>query len=147
MRSQVQLSAEAAFGHVEPNPRSLDAILRATAALHPQYQAVGDFHSHPYDESWELDAKRGWDYTPDDEDSNIVLARAMAEHAQRIDVTFVIAIARSGHPVARRHYKQLRNTIQMSLGNCRVILAAYRSLESGRLTRSNIHLRLSGPST
>ncbi len=144
MHSQPQLSAESEYGFVEPNRRSLDAILQATQALHPHYQAVGDFHSHPYDDLSTLEYDRGWQYTPSDEDSNVGVAKVMADLGHHIQVSFVIGIARSNQRVARRHYRGLKNTIQMTLGNCRVILAAYRVLGSGRLTNSNIRLRISG---
>ncbi len=144
MHSQPQLSAESEYGFVEPNPRSLDAILQATRAMYPHYQAVGDFHSHPYDDLSLLEYEKGWQYTPSDEESNIDVARVLGELGHQIQVSFVIGIARSSQRVARRHYRGLSNTIQMSLGRCRVILAAYRVLGSGRLTDSNIRLRLSG---
>ena len=144
MRSHPQLSADVDFGFVVPNLRSLSAILSATAALYPQYQAVGDFHSHPYDEFWQLDGDKGWNYSASDEQANIILSRAMSELGHEAQVSFVIAIARSNQRVTRSHYKGLRNTTQMVLGNCRVIVAAYRSLGSGRLTKSNIRLMLSG---
>ena len=144
MHSQPQLSADAEYGATVPNVRSLEAILRAITTLYPQYQAVGDFHSHPYDELHLLEEKRGWDYTSSDEESNMALARTMSELDQHMHVAFVIAMARCSQKAARGHYKGLRNTIQVSLGNCRVIVAAYRSLGSGRLTKSNIRLRLSG---
>lgn len=142
--SQPQLSADTEYGAVVPNARSLDAILKATTTLYPQYQAVGDFHSHPYDELNLLEENRGWDYTGSDEESNILLARIMFQLGQHMLVAFVIAIARCNQRVNRGYYRGLRNAIQMSLGNCRVIVAAYRSLGSGRLTKSNIRLRLSG---
>ena len=144
MRSQPQLSAEGGSGGVEPNARSLDAILTATTALYPQYQSVGDFHSHPYDDFAALDQQRGWEYTAADESSNVELSRRLAEMGHRLAVTFVVAIARSGKAVAPSRFKGLRNTHQMTLGDCRVIVAAYRTLESGRLTTSNIRLLLSG---
>jgi hypothetical protein len=144
MRSQAQLSADARYGSVEPNTRSLDAILQATGALYPQYQAVGDFHSHPYDDFALLDEQKGWTYTPGDEQSNIDLAQILAEAGHRSAVVFVIGIARSGQRVSLGHYRGMRNTLQTTLGNCRAIIAAYRSLGSGRLTPSNTRLRLSG---
>lgn len=144
MRSHPQLSAEGHTTFVESNPRSLDAILKATAAFYPQYQAVGDFHSHPYDDLPTLLARRGWEYSDSDEQANVNLVEAMAELGHHVLVGFVIAIARCGQNVPRSHFRHLPNTIQMSLGHCRVILGAYRSLGSGRLTKSNIVLRLSG---
>jgi hypothetical protein len=144
MRAHPQLSADGEFQCVQPNPRSLDAILAATQALYPQYQAVGDFHSHPYDEPATLYERRGWTYSESDEDMNVEFAEAMAELGQRIWVCFILAIVRTPKKVARSRFRGMRNTIQMTLGNCRVILAAYRSLGSGRFARSNLTLRLSG---
>ncbi len=144
MRSQPQLSAESGYSSVQTNPRSLDAILTATTALYPHYQAVGDFHSHPYDDFSLLDQQRGWEYTASDEQSNIDFARVMFDRGHHVMVAFVITLTRSSQKVSRTHFKGMKNTIQTSLGNCRVIIAAYRSLESGRLTRSNTRLRLSG---
>lgn len=145
MRAQPQLSADATYGFVEPNTASLRALLRTVRTLYPHYQAVGDFHSHPYDDLAALDAKRGWEYTASDEQSNIEIAHTMSEMGQHVLVTFVIAIARGKQRVNPRPYKGMRNTLQVSVGDCRVIIAAYRSLESGRLTANNIRLRLAGP--
>lgn len=144
MRSQPQLSAESGYGFVRSNPRSLDAILSATGALYPHYQPLGDFHSHPYDDFSLLDRMGGWEYTSGDEEANIDLARALSERGHRVLVAFVIGIARCNQKVLRSHFKGMENTFQVSLGNCRAIIAAYRSLESGRLTKSNICLRPSG---
>ena len=144
MRSHPQLSAEGYTTSVESNPRSLDAILSATSAFYPQYQAVGDFHSHPYDDLATLIRRRGWEYSRADEESNVTLVEAMSALGHRVLVSFVVAIARCGQRVARSHFRGPRNTLQMTLGNCRVILGAYRSLGSGHLTKSNIGLRLSG---
>ena len=105
---------------------------------------VGDFHSHPYQDLPELEERKGWRFTREDEQSNISLAAIMAERGHRLAVSFVITIARSGQRISRSHYRGMRNTIQLSLGNCRVIVAAYRSLESGRLTDVNARLRLAG---
>jgi hypothetical protein len=144
MRSHPQLSAEGHRTYVEPNPRSLQAILSATAAFYPQYQAVGDFHSHPYDDLATLERRKGWLFSDGDEGANVELAQAMAELGHHLLVAFVIAIARCTPRVTRSHYRGLKNTLQMSLGPCRVILAAFRSLGSGHLSTSNIRLRLSG---
>ena len=146
MRSQPQLSADADYKAVQPNSRSLDVILDATTALYPQYQAVGDFHSHPYDDFWQLERDRGWEYSQWDEEANMNFAQTLSDRGRqhRLLVSFVVAIARSNRTVARRHFRGMRNTIQMSVGNCRVIVAAYRSLGSGQLTRSNVRLRLAG---
>ena len=147
MRSHPQLSAESAYGFVSPNPRSLRALLAATTALYPQFEAVGDFHSHPFDDVAQLERSRGWTYTDSDQSSNVELTRALAARGHRVRVAFVAAIARSTKKVRRSRYRGMKNTYQTSLGHCRVILAAYRSLESGRLTASNIRLRLSGTVT
>jgi hypothetical protein len=142
--AQPQLSADGDAGGVAPNPRSLQAILAAMSTLYPQCQAVGDFHSHPYDALALLEDRRGWKSTASDEGSNIVLAQGMTELGHRMHVSLVVAVARTTQKVVRGHYRGLRNTVQMNLGKCRVIVAGYRSLASGRLTDTNIRLRLSG---
>ena len=129
---------------MSPNTRSLQAILDATGAMYPQHQAVGDFHSHLYEDLCELDERKGWEFRNGDESSNIELAKAMTERGHGMLVSFILAIARSGRKVPRSHFRGLKNTLQLSLGACRIIVAAYRSLESGRLTRTNIRLSLSG---
>jgi len=144
MRSQPQLSAEGGPSGVEPNEKSLRAILEATATLFPQYQAVGDFHSHPYDDLSKLEKKRGWEYSDDDEAVNIGISRTMAGLGHPPEVAFVVAIARSAKKARRGRYRGLENTLQLSVGECRVIIAAYRSLESGCYSRRNIRLRLPG---
>ena len=144
MRSQPQLSAEGQYEFVEPNPRSLDAILTVTQALYPQYQAVGHFHSHPYDDLAEMERKEGWRFSSSDEEINQDFAQVMNEMHQRIAATFIVGICRSGQSITRSHFHGRLNTIQMSINGCRVIVAAYRSLGSGRLTESNIRLALSG---
>jgi hypothetical protein len=144
MRSQPQLSAEGQYLFVEPNPRSLDAILTVTRVLHPQYQAVGHFHSHPYDDLAEMEEKEGWRYSSSDEDINRDFAQVMGQLHQRINVTFIVSICRCGQGISCSHHRGRANTIQMSINGCRVIVAAHRSLGSGRLTESNIRLALSG---
>ncbi|MBN1555766.1 MAG: hypothetical protein JXA11_13560 [Phycisphaerae bacterium] len=144
MRSQPQLSAEAQYLFVEPNPRSLDAILTATRSLYPQFQAVGHFHSHPYRDMAEMESLEGWRFSESDEDVNRDFAEVMSRLHQRIAVTFIVSVIRTGQSVSRSHYRNYPNTIQMSINGCRVIIAAFRSLGSGSLTESNIRLGLSG---
>ncbi len=144
MHSQPQLSAEGGSDYVTPNPRSLRAILDATGAMYPQYQAVGDFHSHLYRDFAEMDDHKGWECSTGDEASNRQLAEAMAEHGHPMLIAFVLAIARSTRRVSRDGFRGLKNTLQLSLGDCRIVIGAYRNLESGRLTRTNTRLSLSG---
>jgi len=144
MRSHPQLSADGCSSFVELNERSLGALLDASGALYPQYQAVGDFHSHLYGDLKQMVQAGGWQFSGADDEANVRLARQLAESGHRICVAFVIGVARSGQRVARSHFRGLKNTMQMSLGSCRAVLGAYRSLGSGRLTTTNIRLRLSG---
>jgi len=92
----------------------------------------------------ELERRKGWQFSSGDERCNVELARVMSDLAHPLLVAFVIAVARCSQRVPRGHYRGMKNTIQLSLGGCRVIVAAYRSLESGRLTKTNTRLRLAG---
>ncbi len=144
MHSLPQLSADAGYNGVAPNEKSFDAILQATSMLYPHCQVVGDFHSHPYDNLSLLEKRGGWTCTDSDERSNIDVAQIMSRHGHRIQLALIIAIARCRKKAPRSHYKGLKNTVQVSIGNCRAIIAAYRSLESGRLTETNTRLRIAG---
>jgi hypothetical protein len=144
MRSQVQLSADGAYLYVEPNPQSLDAIVAVTKELYPQFEVVGDFHSHPHKDLQTLHQRGGWTPSDSDEDVNVDFAETLREMGHHLLVSFVVAIARCPRRVKRGHFRGLRNTIQMSVGSCRVIVAAYRSFGSGRLSAENISLGLSG---
>jgi hypothetical protein len=147
MRAQPQLSADGSYGFVEPNTVSLRAMLPAARTIYPRYQVIGDFHSHPYDSLGALEFHRGWRYTRTDERSNIDVARTLVDLHQRSLVTFVLAIARCSQRPHRRLFRRLPNTRQLSVGGCRIILAAYRCLASGRLSAQNVHLHLSERST
>lgn len=144
LQAHPQLSAQSGYHSVEPNDASFRAILQATRAMYPQYLAIGDFHSHPYDDRTSLEARKGWRFTDADEQSNIQLVESLAQHAQRFHVSFVVALARCAGVLPRGHFRRQCHTLQLSIGGCRVVLGAFRSLGSGRLTERNLRLRLAG---
>ena len=144
MRSQPQLSAEGSFGEVLPNERSLQAVLDATRTLFPQYQVVGDFHSHCYDTLETLLARRGWEYSRGDEASSVETFDQMLGAGERPLVTFIVALARCARRVHPGRHRGLKNTYRLNIGGCRVVLGAYRVLGSGRYSRRNITLGITG---
>ncbi|MDH3582806.1 MAG: hypothetical protein OER86_01170, partial [Phycisphaerae bacterium] len=143
-RVQLQLSAEGAMGWVEPNDRSMLALLKASTTLFPHYQVVGDFHSHPYDQWSDLVYHEGWTYSSADQKANYQAAKSMIDQGHRMMMAFIVAVARSGRKVRPSRFRGLPNTIQLSVGECRTVVAAYRSLESGRYSTRHLRLRLPG---
>jgi hypothetical protein len=123
------------------------ASSRSVAAgrvFYPHHQAVGDFHSHPFDDLTALRENRGWTYTREDEQANMEFSAAMAELGHRIEVALVVCIARGGKTPAGRHFRGEKNTYQLAVDQCRVVVVAYRSLGSGRLSRANTRLCIAG---
>ena len=138
------MSAEGFYDGVVPNERSLAAVLSATASLFPQYEAVGDFHSHCYDDVDELERRRGWEYSKGDENFSVAAFREGGDVPFRPAVTFIIAVAGSTRKARTGRFRGLRNVMQLSIGGCRFVLGAFRVLGSGRYTKENIRLSVAG---
>lgn len=144
LRAQPQLSAEGSPSHVTPSYRSVAALQEAVSTLFPQHQLVGDFHSHVYADMDELRGASGW--RPSDGDKRLCaeLFDDMKARGHTPYVDFIVAIARCPRRVHHSHYRGLPNTLQTSVGNCRVVIGAHRILRSGSYTDRNTHLTLPG---
>jgi len=143
-RSQPQMSALGTMREVGPNITSIEVLLDAAHKLFPQYDVVGDFHSHPFDSLEQMRAHRGWRYSPEDERSGRDWFDVLADLGARPWVTFVVAVARNPRSVRLGPYRGLPNTVQTSAGNCRIVVAAYRVLGSGAYSARNIRLHIPG---
>jgi hypothetical protein len=137
-RSQPLLSAEADYERVYPNMKSLGLLFQATRDLFPHYSVVGEFHSHPYDCLEDLEGRRGWEPSNEDEDKDY--CEDLEDMGHRPRLMFVVAIARCARPVSVGRQGGLDNTLRLSFGGCRAVVGASRILLSGRLTQRNIHL-------
>ena len=144
MRCEPQLSADGAHYWVMWNERSIDALLDAARILFPSYELIGDFRSHAYGGLADVTADRGWMFSDGDEADLLAWAHHMRDVGQKPVISLVAAIARSERAVERSHYQGRRNTLQMSVGNCRVVIGAYRVLGSGSSSDRNIRLRAAG---
>ena len=144
MRSQPQLSAEGGFGGVAWREKGIDALLAAARTLFPNYQAVADFHSHPYDDFESLVETRGWRPSDDDQADNDRWFPLMVSKGERPQLTMILGIARCRTRVGQGHYRGKPNTLQVSVGDCRAILGAYRILRSGAYTSRHTRLRVRG---
>ena len=144
VRSQPQIAAEATYNSVEYNVNSLNSLLMAAHDLFPHLDVVGDFHSHPYDAFNELEASKGWEPSWGKE-REIEMFAYMKEKRQRPLVTFIVSLAKGKKiNTDSPFFKGLENTFQLCVGDCRIVLAAYRILESGNYTQENIRLDVSG---
>jgi hypothetical protein len=143
-RGQPQMSAASGPQHVEPSQRSVEALREASAVLFPQYQITGDFHSHVYDDVALMMRARGWEPSDVDTAYSYHWTRRMREAGDRPQVDLVVAIARSPRRVRRSHHAGLANTIQTSVGDCRVVIGAHRILTSGHYTQQGVHLIVPG---
>ncbi|MFC2091356.1 hypothetical protein ACFLTD_01145 [Elusimicrobiota bacterium] len=144
LRSAPQISANAARWWVEPNDQAIEAVIRANMTLYPQDQILGDFHSHAYDTWKDLLFNEGWNYSKSDQRYNYAYSAMFAQSGNPISLAFIVAIAKSKRKIKRRHFRGKKNMIQLRVGKCSVIVAAYRSLERGRYSKKRIRLRLPG---
>jgi hypothetical protein len=146
IRSQPQLSAVGAYREVDPSPKSLKAVISVSRTLFPQYEVVGDFHSHIYRDFKELEYCRGWDFSDADQKMSPEWARQIREMGgtNRFVAAFVVAMARSAYKVNLSRYKKQLNTLQTTVGDCRVVVAVYRILRSGLYSRKKIRIRVPG---
>lgn len=149
MRSEPQLSAEGAMGYVDVSDKSLEVLLDAAKDLFPQYEIVGDFHSHPYDDfdelvGAELVGTGGWRYSSADEEESVSQMQELESMDERPWVAFVVAIARGKESAQRGHYRDHENTLQFCAAGCRIVIGAYRILASGRYSTKNLELRIMG---
>jgi len=144
LRAQPQLSAEGSPSAVRPSYLSVGALQEAVATLFPQHQLVGDFHSHVYEDMAELSGASGWRPSEGDKRLCAELFDDMKARGHTPHVDFIVAIARCQRRVHHSHYRQLPNTLQTSVGNCRVVIGAHRILHSGNYTDRNTHLTLPG---
>jgi len=144
MRCQPQLSAEGTAKYVLPNDRSVKAIVDATGALFPQHRVVGDFHSHPYVDLAEMRQRKGWRYSVADQEHNEEMSQVLKSMGHPPTVGLIVAVTRCRQRIERSHYRKEKNTIQLSAGDCRVVLGAFHTLESGRYSHRNVRLRVPG---
>lgn len=151
MRSQPQLSAVAKPSTVIPNPYALEALSNFVDTEWPQYEIIGDFHSHPWQDWSELEKQKGWQFSGQDEVSisSWVGDLRRRDSSHKPSVSFVIAVAKGGPYKGRSfRYNDLTNTLQFTVGlfdkSCRIVIAGYRILGSGRCTDKNIRLLLPG---
>lgn len=144
MRSSPQISANAARWWVEPNQLAMKALIKANMTLFPQNQILGDFHSHAYDSWNSLLYNEGWNYSKSDQNYNYSLSKKFSDMGHPFHIAFTVAIAKTKHIVKRRHFRGKKNMIQLRVGKCCAIVAAYRSLEKGRYSVKNLQLRLPG---
>lgn len=144
MRAQPQLSAVAGPRYVEPNYRSLDALVGATSTLFPQQQLIGDFHSHVYENASELRLSKGWQPSEEDQRSSMQWIRSLRELGHAPEVDLIIAVARCHRRVPCSHYGGLPNKLQATVGNCRVIVSGYRILQSGCYAEEGVSLSVPG---
>lgn len=151
MRCQPQLTAKASPANVTPNAYSLEALSNLALTQFPQYEIIGDFHSHPWNTWKSLERYRGWELSEPDQSStrNWLEYLHRKGSLDRPQVSFIIALAK-GKPYKGRplRFHKMENTLQYTIGtgdkSCRVLIAGYRILESGRCTHKNISLQPPG---
>ena len=143
VRCVPQLRAQGYKNHVLPKKESVELLIDVADQVVPHLEVLGDFHSHPYRDVSTLKAARGWEYSRDDQSSNLLWYETLAKRKHRMRVGFVVAVAAKGNsretPEVDRYGK---NTHQLTIHGCQVVIAAYRVKVDGTYD-SNLRLHTS----
>jgi len=91
-----------------------------------------------------LTRARGWFPSKIDEQFNRHWVKELTELGHRPLVAFIVALAHSEKHVSMSHFRGERNTLQISINGCRIIIAVHRILMSTRYYSENIYLRVPG---
>lgn len=125
----VDTSAEMEPDACLPSDEALGLKRDLMTSFWPQFDFLGDFHTHPYDSIAEVNEIRGWCFSEVDQDHITDHAPFWRRHGYRVGL--VLTIARMGRASGRDHQWLDTSTIEFTLGNYRMWLKAYVVAEAG----------------
>jgi hypothetical protein len=120
----IETSAERHKSYVMPNDDSLKLKGDIITSFWPQYDFLGDFHSHPYGNYNDVNAEKGYRYSNGDYKFIENDSDKWNKYNYRVGLVLTIStMERRG----TRPYQWIDNytTIEFTLGNCRMWLKGY----------------------
>jgi hypothetical protein len=145
VRAAPQIRAQLNPTWCMPNDNSRNALLEASNVLFPQYEVVGEYHSHPFISLSELIKRTGWVPSQSDYQSMPGIFEGIQEQNHRLRVSFIIAIAKGKETSSKGQHKNMENVLRLVIGGCHVFVAAYRILSGGILEQNPKTIRLHCP--
>lgn len=107
----------------EPNDISLKLKRDIMTSFWPQYDFLGDFHTHPYVNFTKVAKGKLYEFSQDDIKSIESYSNHWQNHNYRIGLVLTIALMKSRS--SRKHKWIEPNTIEFTLGNYRLWLKGY----------------------
>jgi hypothetical protein len=121
-----QLRAHMRTSAVNWNSESIKVQHDVASRLSPQWQILGDFHSHPYRDLAAMRAARGWEFSAADERVNQNFTGELERLGHRPVIGLVIAVAKKGKAVsASEVHGHGPHTARFTLGPFEYVLGAW----------------------
>jgi hypothetical protein len=130
----IETSAIRKESSVDPKRDSLKLKRDIVSSFWPQFDFLGDFHTHPYENCKEVVQYDGFNFSPDDYDDIEKKYKYWKKHNYRVGL--VLTIAMLNRKSSREHRWISNNCIDFTLGNLRLWIKGYVAFEK------NIKLRL-----
>ncbi|MGD0237900.1 MAG: hypothetical protein ABSC55_25625 [Syntrophorhabdales bacterium] len=126
--ASVDTSAERERSACTPNPRALELKKDLITSFFPQYEFLGDYHSHPYTEPY-TEALMGTDcYKFSGYDYAHILGEPhyWMKHHYRVGMVLTVSLLK--RKSGRQNRMVNTNTIEFTFGNYRLFLTGYVSM-------------------
>lgn len=121
----VDTSAERGHDYAYPVDGALELKRDVMTSFWPQYDFLGDFHTHPYKTLSEAVGKKFRNYVFSEADRERIEDHSQYWVKQNYRVGLVLTIAQMARASRREHTKIEEGTVEFTLGNYRLWLKAY----------------------
>jgi hypothetical protein len=133
-RVVTQIRAHARASEVTPNDKSARIHRQVAEKFFRHLELLGDYHTHPFPDLSQLKQRRGWDYSPADQQAIRPWLDATRTEGADPRFSLVIAVAQGGK--TGRHGTRLApNRVQLTIDDYYFIVAAYRIRRDGDYDR------------
>lgn len=125
-RCVTQLRASMRSSAVGWNSLSTKVASELAGKIDPQWELLGDFHSHPYRTLKSMRRAEGWEYSAQDELVNVRFLQELKQLKHRPVLGLVVAVARKKKAKAGGNVHQFGDhTAQFTIGNHQYVIGAY----------------------
>lgn len=140
MRSSPQIRAEMKKNECFPRDESYEVLMEVSNDIFPQYEIVGEYHSHPYDLLSDLMSAKGWEPSDADKKSMSHIVKTMKQGNHRMRISMIVAIAKGNKTEMKGRFKNKENVLKFHVGGCHIFISVYRVLSGGVIDEQGITL-------
>jgi len=121
--ASVDTSTERGRNYCTPNDSALELKRDIMTSFWPQYDFIGDFHTHPYEDYKKVIEKKWYNFSNPDYESLTDYSDYWMKHNYRVGLVLTIAQLTNKSQKVPRYYQN--NTIEFTLGNYRLWIKGY----------------------